>query len=125
MDTRKRLNLGEEMPQELQERKAKVLATLKELQNEVAPLMKANDALKDSDSMKDSKTFLNVLQKEYDFKSENIQSVYKLAKYLYECGNYHDSTCYLYFCLLVMSPNDKVNLIVFSIIKKYKRFVIN
>lgn len=37
-----------------------------------------------------------------------IDSVYKLAKYLYECGNYSDSIPYLYFCLLVMQPTDKV-----------------
>lgn len=38
-----------------------------------------------------------------------IDSVYKLAKYLYECGNYSDSIPYLYFCLLVMQPTDKVS----------------
>ncbi|KAL5288163.1 EIF3E family protein [Megaselia abdita] len=107
MDTRKRLNLGDEMPEELNQRKTKVLQTLKELQSEVAPIMKATEILKNSEMMKDSKTFLNVLQKDYNFKSENVESAYKLAKYLYECGNYQDSTSYLYFCLLVMSPNDK------------------
>ncbi|XP_017471588.1 PREDICTED: eukaryotic translation initiation factor 3 subunit E [Rhagoletis zephyria] len=107
MDTRKRLNLSQEMPEELIQRKAEVLATLKQLQNEVAPIMKATDILKNGESMKDSKTFVNALQKDYNFKVEHLESAYKLAKYLYECGNYQESTSYLYFCLIVMSPNDK------------------
>ncbi|XP_064539922.1 eukaryotic translation initiation factor 3 subunit E [Drosophila montana] len=107
MDTRKRLNLSQEMPDELVQRKAEVLATLKQLQNEVAPIMKATDILKNGESMKDSKTFVNALQKDYNFKVEHLESAYKLAKYLYECGNYQESTSYLYFCLIVMSPNDK------------------
>ncbi|XP_055913305.1 eukaryotic translation initiation factor 3 subunit E [Eupeodes corollae] len=107
MDTRKRLNYDKEMPEELVQRKAEVLATLKQLQNEVAPIMKATDILKNGESMKDSKTFVNALQKDYNFKIEHLESAYKLAKYLYECGNYQESTSYLYFCLIVMSPNDK------------------
>ncbi|XP_005180844.1 eukaryotic translation initiation factor 3 subunit E [Musca domestica] len=107
MDTRKRLGLSQEMPEELVQRKAEVLATLKQLQNEVAPLMKATDILKNGESMKDTKTFVNALQKDYNFKDEHLESAYKLAKYLYECGNYQESTSYLYFCLIVMSPDDK------------------
>ncbi|XP_037932587.1 eukaryotic translation initiation factor 3 subunit E [Teleopsis dalmanni] len=107
MDTRKRLNLSQDMPEELVQRKGEVLATLKQLQNEVAPIMKATDILKNGESMKDSKTFVNALQKDYNFKVEHLESAYKLAKYLYECGNYQESTSYLYFCLIVMSPNDK------------------
>ncbi|KAI9587685.1 eukaryotic translation initiation factor 3 subunit E [Glossina fuscipes] len=107
MDTRKRLGLCQDMPEELVQRKEEVLATLKQLQNEVAPIMKATDILKNGESMKDSKTFVNALQKDYNFKVEHLESAYKLAKYLYECGNYQESTSYLYFCMIVMSPNDK------------------
>lgn len=65
MDIVNRLNPGSVVPEELAARKAKVLVTLTELQNEVAPITYANDKLKDTDHMKDSKTFLNILQKEY------------------------------------------------------------
>lgn len=37
-----------------------------------------------------------------------IDSMYQLAKHRYECGNYSVSTSYLYFCMLVMPPTDKV-----------------
>lgn len=107
MDIRKRLNLGEQMPDELAQRKTKVLATLKELQNDVAPIMKATEMLKNTDSLKDSKSYLSVLQKEFDSKNELVDSAYRMGKYFYECGDYQNSISYLYFCLLVMQPNDK------------------
>lgn len=106
-DLRKRLNMGEEMSEELIQRKAVVLSKLKELQTEVAPIMKTMEDLKNSDNVKDSKQLISVLQKEYGFKMEMIDSAYKLAKLLYESGNYEDSIPYLYLCMLVMQPSDK------------------
>lgn len=38
-----------------------------------------------------------------------MESMYKFAKYHYDCGNYAGTTSYLYFYLLVMSPTDKVS----------------
>lgn len=38
-----------------------------------------------------------------------MESVYKLAKFKYECGSYSATTSYLYFYLLVMPPTDKVS----------------
>lgn len=66
MDIRQRLDLGSDVPEELAARKAKVLATLNELQTEVTPITIAMDLLKDTDHMKDSKTFLAVLKKEHN-----------------------------------------------------------
>ena len=53
-----------------------------------------------------NKQLISVSQQKFDFDIEIIQSVYKLAKYLYECGNYTDSISYLYICLMVMQPSD-------------------
>lgn len=106
VDIRSRLNLDEEMTQELTLKKAEVLATLIELQNEVAPIMASLEDLKNIDP-KDPKTFVASLQKDFNFKVESIDSIYKLAKYMYESGNYVSATQYLYVCLLVMQPTDK------------------
>lgn len=107
LDIRKRLNLEDQLPDELSTKRITVLAKLKELQNEVNPLMKCMDELKNRDTMKDSKQLMNVLQQEFNFDADIIDSVYKLAKYLYECGNYLDSISYLYICLMAMQPTDK------------------
>lgn len=69
MDIRMRLNLGDEMPDELAARKQKVLATLIELQGEVEPITKATELLKDSDAVKDSKTFVAALTKGFEVHS--------------------------------------------------------
>lgn len=65
-DIRQRLNLSEKMPEELQLKRQTVLAKLKELQLEVEPLMKCMEEIKTRDTMKDSKTLINVLQTEYN-----------------------------------------------------------
>lgn len=66
MDIRERLNMGDELPEELSKRRANVLVKLKELQTEVAPLMKCMEELKNPDSMKDSKSIVHALQQEFD-----------------------------------------------------------
>lgn len=65
-DIRQRLELAEKMPEELLNKRQNVLAKLKELQQEVEPLMKAMEEIKTRDTMKDSKTLVTVLQTEYD-----------------------------------------------------------
>uniref|UniRef100_U5EMI3 Eukaryotic translation initiation factor 3 subunit E n=1 Tax=Corethrella appendiculata TaxID=1370023 RepID=U5EMI3_9DIPT len=107
-DIRKRLNLNDDVfNEELTQRRANVLVKLKELQNEVAPLMQCIEDLKGRDAIKDSKQIVQALQQEFDFEYDIIKSTQKLAKYLYECGNYLESISYLYICLLVMPPTHK------------------
>lgn len=66
-DIRHRLGLSDKMPEELIQKRANVLAKLKELQQEVEPLMKCMEEIKTRDTtMKDSKTLVNVLQTEYN-----------------------------------------------------------
>lgn len=106
-DIRKRLNLPESMPEELNTKRQTVLDKLKELQTDIKPLMDCIGEIQKSDSMKDSKMLVNVIQSDYNIDINIIQSVYKLAKYMYDCGNYAETTSYLYICLMIMQPNDK------------------
>lgn len=135
VDIRKRLNMGSEIPEELIQKRALVLATLQELNVESEPITKVIELMNDSDNIKDSATFINKLQKEYgvsvsplgidiwvfkwnekfvffgfvlQYKPEWIDSAYKIGKYLYDCGRYESSISYLYFCLVVMQQTDKV-----------------
>lgn len=48
-----------------------------------------------------------------------MESMYKFAKYHYDCGNYAGTTSYLYFYLLVMSPTDKVITLIFVYIEYF------
>lgn len=78
MDIRERLNMGKELPEELSKRRANVLVKLKELQTEVAPLMKCMEELKNPDSMKDSKSIVHALQQEFDVSLCNFKSSGKI-----------------------------------------------
>lgn len=70
MDIRTRLEMGDKMPEELAQRKQEVLATLIELQQEVEPITKATELLKDSDVVKDSKAFVAALTKDFGVNSQ-------------------------------------------------------
>uniref|UniRef100_A0A6M2DKS3 Eukaryotic translation initiation factor 3 subunit E n=1 Tax=Xenopsylla cheopis TaxID=163159 RepID=A0A6M2DKS3_XENCH len=110
IDIRKQLYPNEEVPDELKNRRVHVVARLQELQTEVDPILKImsmEDVMKTVETMRDPKTLINYLTKEFNFKIEMIDSMYQLAKHRYECGNYSVSTSYLYFCMLVMPPTDK------------------
>lgn len=107
VDIRKRLNMGSEIPEELIQKRALVLATLQDLNVESEPITKVIELMNDSDNIKDSATFINKLQKDYGYKPEWIDSAYKIGKYLYDCGRYESSISYLYFCLVVMQQTDK------------------
>ncbi|XP_077294328.1 eukaryotic translation initiation factor 3 subunit e [Arctopsyche grandis] len=112
IDIRKMLYPDDEVPEAIKNRRNLVLSQLQELQDAVEPvlkLMQHDDVMKTMETMRDSKMLINYLttNKEFEFKIEMIDSMYRLAKYRYECGNYCESASYLYFCQLVMPPSDK------------------
>nr|QBH73832.1 eukaryotic translation initiation factor 3 subunit E [Carausius morosus] len=110
IDIRKQLYPTQEVPESLKSRRVQVVSQLQALQGEVASILKFmsdDEVMKTMETMRDSKALINYLTKEYDFKIEPMESLYKLAKYRYECGNYSVCTSYLYFYMLVMPTTDK------------------
>nr|QBH73831.1 eukaryotic translation initiation factor 3 subunit E [Brunneria borealis] len=110
IDIRKQLHPKQEVPETLKERRAQVVQQLGELTKsceELTKLMQDEEVMKSIENMRDSKTLQNHLIKEYNLDIEKMESLYKLAKYRYECGNYSVSTSYLYFYMLVMPTTDK------------------
>ncbi|EEB10459.1 eukaryotic translation initiation factor 3 subunit, putative [Pediculus humanus corporis] len=106
----RRLLYPSEEPESLKARRNVVVQTLQELQNEasvVVRIMSDENTRKQMETMRDSKTLVSYLQTQFDFKLEMMDVTYRLAKYRYECGNYSNSTSYLYFYMLVMPPTDK------------------
>lgn len=57
--------MGSEIPEELIQKRALVLATLQDLNVESEPITKVIELMNDSDNIKDSATFINKLQKDY------------------------------------------------------------
>lgn len=68
IDIRKQLYPNDEIPDEMKQRRIHVLSQLQELQEEVEPilqLMRDDEVMKNMENMRDSKTLINFLSKEY------------------------------------------------------------
>jgi translation initiation factor 3 subunit E len=68
-DIRERLSLDESMPEELMQKRQTVLDKLKELQADIKPLMDCIGEIQARETMKDSKTLVNVIQSEYNVRN--------------------------------------------------------
>lgn len=110
VEIRQQLKLNDKESEALQAKRQQVLNQLHELQNDVTVvigIMHSEEAMKSLDGMRDSKAIVSFLTKEYNFKIEMMEGLYRLAKYRYECGNYSITSGSLYFYLSVMPPTDK------------------
>jgi len=111
LDIRRILNPNETVvPEEFKIKRQKILTRLQELQSEVDVAMKifGNEEVgKNIELLREPKALSNYLSKEFSFKIEVMESMYELAKFNYECGNYIVATSYLYCYLLVLPNTDK------------------
>jgi translation initiation factor 3 subunit E len=68
IDIRKQLYPNDEVPEDLKQRRVHVVAQLQELQQEVQPILKImadDEVMKNMENMRDSKTLINFLSKDY------------------------------------------------------------
>ena len=68
IDIRRQLYPNDDIPDEMKQRRVHVLSQLQELQEEVEPilqLMRDDEVMKNMENMRDSKTLINFLSKEY------------------------------------------------------------
>lgn len=72
-DIRERLSLDESMPEELMQKRQTVLDKLKELQADIKPLMDCIGEIQARETMKDSKTLVNVIQSEYNVRNIRLE----------------------------------------------------
>uniref|UniRef100_A0A8C5G5C3 Eukaryotic translation initiation factor 3 subunit E n=1 Tax=Gouania willdenowi TaxID=441366 RepID=A0A8C5G5C3_GOUWI len=79
MDTYKSLFNDDEVPNSLTEKRTAVVAQLKQLQSETEPI----------------------------FRQEYLDTLYKYAKFQYECGNYSGAAEYLYFFRVLVPSTDR------------------
>uniref|UniRef100_A0A3P9I9F5 Eukaryotic translation initiation factor 3 subunit E n=1 Tax=Oryzias latipes TaxID=8090 RepID=A0A3P9I9F5_ORYLA len=79
MDVYKNLFSDKEIPHTLREKRTEVVAQLKQLQSETEPI----------------------------FRQEYLDTLYRYAKFQYECGNYSGAAEYLYFFRVLVPSTDK------------------
>ena len=89
MDIYRQINGTEDVPADMTERRKEVIANLKGLQETAAPIV---DFLLDESKVKDlrnDKAYnIKMLEQVYNISQDNIENLFKFAKFQFECGNY-------------------------------------
>jgi len=96
--------------QEYYDQRNEVLATMKQLKIESAPIeaiFAEEEVAEQVTNSKDYKTLVAFLETNYQFKPEMLDTVYKYAKFQYECGNYSPTADYMFLFRNLVAPTDK------------------
>uniref|UniRef100_A0A3B5MGA2 Eukaryotic translation initiation factor 3 subunit E n=1 Tax=Xiphophorus couchianus TaxID=32473 RepID=A0A3B5MGA2_9TELE len=87
MDVYRNLYSDTEIPHTLREKRTEVVAQLKQLQGETEPIVK--------------------MFEDPEFRQEYLDTLYRYAKFQYECGNYSGAAEYLYFFRVLVPSTDR------------------
>jgi translation initiation factor 3 subunit E len=110
MDVYKNLYPDKEVPQSLKDKRAEVVSELKRLQAETEHITKIFEDEETANSIqnaRDGRQLYEYLSKTHNFKMEMLDSLYRFAKFQFECGNYSGSAEYLYIIRILLPPTDR------------------
>uniref|UniRef100_A0A2P2LT46 Eukaryotic translation initiation factor 3 subunit E n=1 Tax=Rhizophora mucronata TaxID=61149 RepID=A0A2P2LT46_RHIMU len=97
MDIHKSLYRTDDVPQDMVERRAEVVARLKALEEAAAPLLAFVQNANAVQELRTDKHYnLQMLHDRYQIGPEQIDALYQYAKFQFECGNYSGAADYLY-----------------------------
>lgn len=109
MDVYKNLYPNKDLPNEFYEKRSSVVAHLKRLHAETEPIIKMfenEEVAKMVQSARDGKQLFEYLSQKHGVKMEVIDTLYRSARFQYECGNYSGAAEYLYFARVLLPPGD-------------------
>jgi len=110
MDVHRGLYPDIDVPNTLKEKRTDVVNELKRLQLETEPIIKifeTEEVASQIQSARDGRQLFEFLQKQFDFRPEMVNTLYRYAKFQYECGNYSGAAEYLYFVRVLLPPTDR------------------
>ncbi|KAK6941779.1 Proteasome component (PCI) domain [Dillenia turbinata] len=97
MDIHKSLYHTEDVPQDMVDRRAEVVARLKTLEEAAAPLVSFLQNPSSVQELRADKHYnLQMLNDRYQIGLDQIEALYQYAKFQFECGNYSGAADYLY-----------------------------
>uniref|UniRef100_A0A3Q3X1P3 Eukaryotic translation initiation factor 3 subunit E n=1 Tax=Mola mola TaxID=94237 RepID=A0A3Q3X1P3_MOLML len=109
MDVYKNLYADKEIPHSLRDKRSTVVAQLKQLQSETEPIVKMfedPETTRQMQSTRDGRMLFDYLSEKHNFRQEYLDTLYRYAKFQYECGNYSGAAEYLYFFrVLILMQN--------------------
>jgi translation initiation factor 3 subunit E len=110
IDTFQNLYPDKEVPASFKDKRTEVVAELKRLQAETDPIIKIFEDQEIAESIqntRDGRQLFDFLSKSRGFKMEMLDTLYRFAKFQYECGNYSGAAEYLYFVRVLLPPTDR------------------
>uniref|UniRef100_A0A9J8DGC3 Eukaryotic translation initiation factor 3 subunit E n=1 Tax=Cyprinus carpio carpio TaxID=630221 RepID=A0A9J8DGC3_CYPCA len=110
MDVYKNLYPDKEIPHSLREKRTSVVAQLKQLQSETEPIVKMfedPETQRQMQSTRDGRMLFEYLADKHGFRQEYLDTLYRYAKFQYECGNYSGAAEYLYFFRVLVPSTDR------------------
>jgi translation initiation factor 3 subunit E len=108
VDIYKALHHTTEVPPEMKEKREVVVAQLRKLQSECAPLLRVLENEELVKKLRAEKQFtLAYLHDNYEVKAENVDALYKYAKFQFDIGNYSVAGDQLYHFRSLSSNSDK------------------
>ncbi|KAL9981461.1 hypothetical protein ACROYT_G010167 [Oculina patagonica] len=112
MDVFKNLYPDQDVPEELVEKRTEVVTQLKYLQAQTEPIVKCFEDPEFNNQIqttRDGRQLFDYLEMNHGIKPEMLDTLYKYAKFQYECGNYSGAAEYLYFYRVLVPGNDDRN----------------
>ncbi|XP_038126678.1 eukaryotic translation initiation factor 3 subunit E-B [Cyprinodon tularosa] len=94
----------------LREKRSSVVAQLKQLQLETEPIVKMfedPETTRQMQSTRDGRMLFDYLSEKHSFRQEYLDTLYRYAKFQYECGNYSGAAEYLYFFRVLVPSTDR------------------
>eukprot|EP01114_Cavostelium_apophysatum_P013206 TRINITY_DN313_c0_g1_i1.p1 TRINITY_DN313_c0_g1~~TRINITY_DN313_c0_g1_i1.p1 ORF type:complete len:465 (+),score=163.98 TRINITY_DN313_c0_g1_i1:156-1550(+) len=110
MDIYKQLYKTEDVPAELKSKRTNVVGKLRELQTLAAPILRILEDAALMSKLRNDKLFTaQYLEEKYDVKPENVDALYRYAKFQFECGNYSGAADCLHHYRMLDTSNDERN----------------
>jgi len=108
-DEYQRLHNTDEVPDELLEKRQEVIHQMKELKAKTEAITRAfehPDFMAEAQKAKDGTMLFNYLEEKFDITTDDLPTLYKYAKFQYECGSYAGASQYLYFYSVLVADDD-------------------
>ncbi|KAL1789252.1 eukaryotic translation initiation factor 3 subunit E [Sigmodon hispidus] len=112
MDIYKNL-YSDDIPHALREKGTTFVAQLKQLQVETEPIVKMfeePETTRQIQSTRDAWMLFDYIADKHEFRQEYLDTLYKYAKFQYECRNYSGATEYFYFFRVLIPATDRNSL---------------
>ena len=110
LDVYQKLFSEQAVPDEFLQKRSKIVAELKDLQKSTEPILTIlmkEDVAEQIETGPEGKVLFDYCAKNHGVTQENVDSLYKFAKFQYECGNYSGAAQYLDSHRLLVPPTDK------------------